>query len=75
MHKDTGSRKLTLKRETITPLQSEELDGVAGGVTPSIVVTVSRVTYISARSSQQCAQGAASAIANSFSISKLFGNK
>ena len=75
MHKDTGSRKLTLKRETITPMQSEELEGVNGGVTPSILVSVSRATYLSARSSQQCAQGAASAIANSFSIGKWLGKK
>ena len=31
-------RKLNLKRETLVPLQSEQLDGVAGGATPTIVV-------------------------------------
>lgn len=32
-------RKLTLNRETLAPIQSEQLTGVAGGATPSLVFT------------------------------------
>ena len=31
------SRKLNLNRETLMPMQSEELDGVAGGATPATI--------------------------------------
>jgi hypothetical protein len=51
---------------------------VNGGVTPTVSVAVSvsaRVTAWCVRSSQQCAQVAASAIAQSFSIGKWFGGK
>ena len=41
MKKDTGLRKLILVRETIQPLQSDELDNVHGGMTPvSVAVSV-----------------------------------
>lgn len=32
-------KKLNLNRETIQPLHSKELDGVAGGATPSLVIS------------------------------------
>ena len=38
---DEGSRKLQLVRETLCPMQSDELAGVYGGATPSTVVPVS----------------------------------
>lgn len=77
MNKNTGSRKLALKRETLTSMQSEELEGVQGGSTPaSVVISLSvRGTVHVAKSSQQCAQGIASAITGSFSVTKLFGQK
>lgn len=39
--KKQALRKLNLKRETLAPLQSEQLEGVAGGLTPSVVVAAS----------------------------------
>jgi hypothetical protein len=35
------SRKLNLNRETVMPLQNHELEGVAGGATPTTIVTSS----------------------------------
>jgi hypothetical protein len=34
-------RKLNLNRETLMPMQNHELEGVAGGATPTTVVTSS----------------------------------
>jgi hypothetical protein len=46
MKKDT--RKLNLNRETIMPLQSDELTEVNGGTSPATTVTVSSAPCIAA---------------------------
>jgi hypothetical protein len=38
MKKHAGTNKLSLDRETLMPLQSEQLDGVHGGVTPLVTI-------------------------------------
>lgn len=70
-----ASRKLSLKRETLTPMQDDELAAVNGGVSPlaSVAASISiRASGLALRSSQQCAIGAGNFIAGSFSVSKLF---
>jgi hypothetical protein len=43
------SRKLTLNRETLTSLQSNELDGVQGGTSPAIsTVSIASMRFCSA---------------------------
>lgn len=37
-------RKLNLKRETLAPLQAEQLETVNGGLTPSLVASAVAVT-------------------------------
>src|SRR5262245_34817776 len=41
MKKQEGLRKLQLVRETLCPMQNDELEGVYGGSTPSTIVPVS----------------------------------
>ena len=36
--KKSSHKKLSLQRETLAPLQAEQLQGVQGGLTPAIVV-------------------------------------
>jgi hypothetical protein len=47
MKKATGLRKLILVRETIQPLQSDELENVHGGLTPTVSVVVSAASRAS----------------------------
>ena len=49
------SRKLNLVRETLAPLQSDELEVVAGGSSPASAVSAA-VSAFSARSSVACAR-------------------
>lgn len=37
-------KKLNLNRETLLPLGADELDGVHGGITPSVVVPIAAAT-------------------------------
>ena len=65
------SRKLNLNRETLMPMQSEELDGVNGGSTPAISVAVSAA---SRASSKACIEGASKATASIISAISSFFN-
>ena len=42
-------RRLRLDRETLAPLQSEQLEGVAGGITPVVFVGGVAVGYTISR--------------------------
>jgi lactobin A/cerein 7B family class IIb bacteriocin len=44
------ARKLNLNRETLAPMQQQELQHVNGGVTPATTVTTSSAACISAAS-------------------------
>ena len=51
------SRKLVLTRETIMPLQDDELAGVYGGATPASVSWIASVSVsVISRSSRACIQ-------------------
>jgi hypothetical protein len=55
------SRKLNLNRETLMPMQSDELEGVAGGLTPTSSVAMSAA---SRASSAACIEGASKVAAS-----------
>ena len=63
------SRKLNLNRETLMPMQSDELDGVNGGSTPAISVAVSAA---SRASSQACIKASAESLASLASAVSAF---
>src|SRR5690606_33291162 len=56
------SRKLNLNRETLATMQSDQLEGVAGGATPSVVV--SAISAASRASSQACIKASAESLAS-----------
>jgi hypothetical protein len=67
------SRKLNLNRETLATMQSDELEGVAGGFTPTISVAVSAA---SRASSKVCIEGASKVTASVLSaISSYFNTR
>jgi hypothetical protein len=39
-------RKLTLNRETLAPLQAEQLEAVNGGLTPSLIASAVVITVV-----------------------------
>lgn len=55
MKKDLASRRLNLVRETLMPLQSDDLDQVNGGTHPTVSVAV---TAASRASSAACIRAA-----------------
>ena len=66
------SRKLSLNRETLMPMQSNELDGVAGGATPATVSVA--ISAASRASSKACIEGASKATASILSAISSFFN-
>ena len=48
MKKDTKARKLTISRETVLPLQNDQLVDVAGGSTPASVITLISAATVAA---------------------------
>jgi hypothetical protein len=63
--------KLSLRTETIMPLQSSELDQVHGGISPATSsVWCFRASYAAATSSQNCAQKAGETIAKTVDWTK-----
>jgi hypothetical protein len=63
------SRKLNLNRETLATMQSDELEGVAGGFTPTISAAVSAA---SRASSQACIKASAESVASLASAISAF---
>jgi hypothetical protein len=64
------SRKLNLNRETLATMQSDELEGVAGGSTPATISVA--VTAASRASSQACIKASAESIASVASAISTF---
>ena len=60
MRNNEGNRKLKLVRETLCPMQSEELALVHGGATPSTVIPVSAAA--SRASSAACIRASTEAV-------------
>ena len=66
-----ASRKLNLSRETLMPMQSDELEGVNGGATPTVSVAISAA---SRASSKACIEGASKVTASVISAISSFFN-
>jgi hypothetical protein len=58
--KKHGLRKLNLSRETLIPLNSDDLDAIHGGITPSLSVTLPICSNVTVSASQQSASQSAS---------------
>jgi hypothetical protein len=66
------SRKLNLNRETLATMQSDELEGVAGGSTPATISVA--VSAASRASSKACIEGASKVSATVLSAISSFFN-